>query len=89
MNKRQILVLVVSCLLIGFSLFFPPKVLIRNEKVIMRVMPFEEKTIEGRGILIKTSYWDKNFSHDWQRLIPFIALIIFVCGILCYSFRRK
>lgn len=87
MNKKQIAVIIGALAVITFSLIFPPKALIRNKKVIMRVMPFQTKKIYGRGILIETSYRDPALKYDWQRLMPFIGVVVLASGVLAYVLR--
>lgn len=89
MNKKQWIVISVSVVIIALSLIFPPKVLLRDKKVIMRVMPFGTKKIQSRGILIETSYRDPNFKPDWQMLAPCIGIIVLGGIVLVYALRDR
>ncbi|MEK6714856.1 MAG: hypothetical protein AABY43_02265 [Candidatus Omnitrophota bacterium] len=89
MNKKQWIVISVSAVIIALSLIFPPKALIRDKKVIMRVIPFGTKKIQGRGILIETCYRDPSLTRDWQRLAPFIVIISLAGGILVYILQTR
>lgn len=89
MNIKQIAVICGLVGVIALSLLFPPKMLKRDGRVIMRFLPFEIKRFQSRGILIETSYRDPNLECDWQRLSPFIALVILSGGAVAYIFRNK
>ncbi|HDZ76537.1 MAG TPA: hypothetical protein ENH41_00425 [Candidatus Omnitrophica bacterium] len=89
MNVKQLIIVVLMILLIGFILLFPPKMLVRNGKAVMRFLPFETKKFESTGITIETSYNDPNLSVDWERVAPFAASVVLVGGLLVCVARKK
>jgi len=89
MNTKQIVVICGLIGIIALSLLFPPKVLKRDGRVIMRFAPLETKKFQSRGILIQAGYRDPNLECDWQRLAFFIALVILAGGTAAYIFRDK
>lgn len=87
MNKKQLLITTILIAITALILIFPPKALIRNKKVITRMMPFQTRKITGNGIMIQTSYRDPNLSYDWERLAEFIAPALLIGGLLIFFLK--